>query len=221
MPPTIDVCQIAEDQAAGTNVGTLSASGSGGAFIYTLVDGSGSDDNELFTISGNTLFTAAVLQYLTQSTYSIRVRATDENGVSTEQVLTITLLPSPYTQWKIAHFQGDASDPAVAGDNVILAGDGLPNLLKYALGLHPFVPSTNGVTFTRSLGGVTLSYSRAHAATDITLHAYWSQDLTNWSNSGVTETMLSDDNTIQLWQATLSLAPEDHRIFMRLEVGRP
>jgi hypothetical protein len=68
-----------------------------------------------------------------------------------------------------------------------------------------------------------MSYTKLSAATDITVHVYWTSNLTDpnaWSRTGVTETMLSDDGTIQHWQATM---PDDstQKIFMRLVVTRP
>ena len=137
-----------------------------------------------------------------------------------EQVLAISLLPGAYTQWKIAHFQGEAANPAVAGDGVVLAGDGLPNLLKYAFGLDPAVPSASGISLTLSPSALTLTYPRARAATDIAVHAYWSDDLTNWHRSGVTETMLSD-GAIQMWEATVPIQASPPRLFMRLQVTPP
>jgi hypothetical protein len=43
----------------------------------------------LFSIDGNTLKTAAVLDFESQSTYQIRVRSTDLLGLSVEQTLLV------------------------------------------------------------------------------------------------------------------------------------
>ncbi len=84
---------VAENAAAATVVGTLSTTdaNSGNTFTYQLVSGTGDTDNGSFTIVGNELRTAASLNFETKSSYSVRVRSTDNGGLSTEQVLTISV----------------------------------------------------------------------------------------------------------------------------------
>jgi hypothetical protein len=57
--------------SGGTSVATLSATDAdaGDTFTYTLVNGTGSTDNASFTISGNSLRTAAVFDFETKSSY--------------------------------------------------------------------------------------------------------------------------------------------------------
>jgi hypothetical protein len=70
---------VAENQPAGTAVGTLSAGDPdpGDTHAFALVPGAGSADNGSFQIVGSTLRTAAAFDYEAKSSYSIRVRATD------------------------------------------------------------------------------------------------------------------------------------------------
>jgi hypothetical protein len=68
---------------------------------------------------------------------------------------------------------------------------------------------------------VIMQYNRAGAATDTTVHALWSNDLKTWSNTGVSQTKISDNNTSQLWQATLPINNQSPGIFMRLKVTSP
>ena len=74
-------------------VGTISASDEDpfDTFTYSLVSGTGSSGNAAFTISGNTLQTAVLLNAEAQSSYSIRIRATDASGLYTDQVFTISV----------------------------------------------------------------------------------------------------------------------------------
>jgi VCBS repeat-containing protein len=83
--------EVAEGQPAGTVVGTFSTvdPDSGDTHTYALVAGEGDTDNAAFVIVGNELQTNEVFDYSTQSTYSIRVASTDQDGLTTEQVLTI------------------------------------------------------------------------------------------------------------------------------------
>ncbi len=220
---TLDRSTVAEEQVAGATVGAINFGGStlGANLTYSLVDGEGSEDNESFILSGNLLTTAAAFHYLTKDSYHIRVSVTDQNGSSLQQPLTILVRPGPYTQWKKISFQGDADNPAIAGDTANPSGDGLPNLLKYAIGLNPATPTTSGIAATVSGDVMTLRYTRASAATDTSVHAFWSSDLETWSATGVNETMVSEEPPLQLWQATLPVGPETPRLFMRLKITRP
>ena len=50
---------------------------------------------------------------------------------------TITLGDLPINNWRLQWFGTNASNGAIAGDNANPSGDGLPNLVKYGLGLEP------------------------------------------------------------------------------------
>ncbi|HSV85891.1 MAG TPA: cadherin domain-containing protein [Levilinea sp.] len=84
---------VDENQPAGTTVGSFNASDpdAGDTHRYTLVSGSGSADNGAFQINGSLLQTAAVFNFETRSTFSIRVRVTDSGGLTLEQPFTITI----------------------------------------------------------------------------------------------------------------------------------
>jgi len=85
---------IAENAAIGTAVGTLSAvdPDAGDTHTFTLVAGTGDEDNDLFQISGNTLQTAAVLDYETSTTHSVRVRATDGGSATYAEAFVIQVI---------------------------------------------------------------------------------------------------------------------------------
>ena len=92
---TLAPSSVDENQASGTTVGTLSATDAetGQTYTFSLVTGVGDTDNAAFTIDSTTLKTAAVFDFETKSSYSVRVRATD-NGTpaqSFEEQLTITV----------------------------------------------------------------------------------------------------------------------------------
>ena len=99
-PPTdmsLSSATVSHGAAAGTAVGDFSATDadSGDTFTYTLVSGTGDTDNSAFTIAGHQLTVNAGPDYLTKSSYSIRVRVTDSGGQTFEKAFTITV-PSPY-----------------------------------------------------------------------------------------------------------------------------
>ncbi len=87
MSPT----SVAENEPKGTVVGTFSAvdPDAGDTFAYALVSGAGSADNAAFTIVGDQLQTAVPFDYEVKSSYSIRVRTTDQGGLFTEKAFAI------------------------------------------------------------------------------------------------------------------------------------
>jgi hypothetical protein len=88
---------VPEFRPVGTVVGTLSSTepGSGHTFTYSLVSGAGSADNASFTVSGNQLLTADAFDSAAKSSYSIRVRSTDEANNTIEVSFTITVTADP------------------------------------------------------------------------------------------------------------------------------
>ncbi len=84
---------LQENLPSGTFVGTFSAIDStpGDSHTFSLVSGTGSTDNSRFSLSGDTLKTAAVLDYENHSPCSIRVRATDTVGFIHEEIIVIHL----------------------------------------------------------------------------------------------------------------------------------
>ena len=87
----LDTSTIAENQIIGTVIGNLTTTdpNTGDTFTYSLVTGDGATDNSLFTISNNQLTTNAVFDFETKNSYSIRVKTTDQDGLSFEKQLTI------------------------------------------------------------------------------------------------------------------------------------
>ncbi len=84
---------VAENTGVNAVVGTLSTTDPDAAdiFTYTLVSGAGSTDNALVNISGNQVRLTASPDYEAQSSYAIRVLATDAGGLWVEQTFTITV----------------------------------------------------------------------------------------------------------------------------------
>jgi gliding motility-associated-like protein len=94
-PTSINLAAVTlfENRPAGTLAGTLSSTSQdpGAIFTYSLVNGTGSTDNALFSISGNQVLTAASLDYEQKSSYSILVRSTTQYGLTLDQQFTILL----------------------------------------------------------------------------------------------------------------------------------
>jgi hypothetical protein len=91
---TLFGASVPEFHPVGTLVGTLDAAEgtTSHTFTFALVSGPGSDGNGAFTLNGNQLFSADSFDFSVQSSYHIRVRATDDTGHSLEQVLTVRVV---------------------------------------------------------------------------------------------------------------------------------
>ncbi|MDM3852667.1 MAG: cadherin domain-containing protein [Aphanizomenon gracile PMC627.10] len=82
---------INENVASLTVVGDFSTTDpdAGNTFTYTLISGVGDTDNNVFSISSNQLKINASPDFETKNSYSIRVKTTDQGGLSYEKQLTI------------------------------------------------------------------------------------------------------------------------------------
>ncbi len=94
---------IDEGLMSGTSIATLTTTDADGAdtHTYTLVAGTGDEDNGRFTIAGTTLKTNFVADYENpqdlgdtagNNTYSIRLQTNDGNGGTYEKIFVITVL---------------------------------------------------------------------------------------------------------------------------------
>jgi len=111
----LDNNTVLEEQAAGAAVGNFSTTDpdNGDSFTYTLVAGVGDTGNSAFQIVGNELQTVVVLDFETQSSYSIRVRSTDSGGLWFEQTFTITVIDGndPPTDITLSNNTVDENQP--------------------------------------------------------------------------------------------------------------
>jgi ELWxxDGT repeat protein len=94
---SVSSSSIAKNAGANAVVGTFSTTDvdAGNTFTYTLVAGTGDTDNADFNILGNTLRATSNFDFGSKSSYNIRVRATDQDGLFTDKVLKITVTVAP------------------------------------------------------------------------------------------------------------------------------
>jgi hypothetical protein len=90
---TLSNSAVAENKVLGTVVGNLTTTDpdTANTFTYSLVTGNGATDNSLFTITNNQLKTNSVFDFETKNSYSIRVKTTDQGGLSFEKQLNIAV----------------------------------------------------------------------------------------------------------------------------------
>ena len=90
-----------------------------------------------------------------------------------------------YEQWVNAVFDlGQQTDPSISGMGAAPAGDGVPNLVKYAFGLDPLRSATGHPRWFSSGfqdGRLTLGYTLRKAAADLIYAPQVSGDLAAWS----------------------------------------
>ncbi|HEX4611398.1 MAG TPA: cadherin domain-containing protein, partial [Urbifossiella sp.] len=85
---------VPENEPIGTVVGAFTATDpdtTPQTFSYALVTGAGDTDNASFTVVGDQFVLAVSPDFEAQSSYTIRVRVTDQGGLSFEKALAVTV----------------------------------------------------------------------------------------------------------------------------------
>jgi len=107
---------LPENQASGAVVGSLSTTDSdaGQTHTYSLVSGTGSTNNTVFSITGNTVIANFVADFENKSSYAIRLRTTDNFGCDFEAPFTIFIkdVNDAPTGLSLTNNQIDENEPA-------------------------------------------------------------------------------------------------------------
>lgn len=126
-PPTdiaLSSADVVENEPSGTTVGDFSTSDpdADNTFTYALADGEGGSDNASFIIDGSTLKTAVPFDYEAKNSYSVRVRSTDQDGLSVEKTFVITVTDvSPALAFHLALVRDVSTfDDPTAGERDVL-----------------------------------------------------------------------------------------------------
>jgi hypothetical protein len=133
------------------------------------------------------------------------------------QVLT------PLEAWRLQHFGsiGNTGDFSDTGDQ---DRDRVVNLIEWATGLNPTSSSTLSTPVVVTGATIEFNYPRSVAAFNAGTAYFveWSDILpsTSWSNTSVTQQVISDNGTIQQVKATLPSGANGKR-FVRLRVTSP
>lgn len=163
-------------------------------------------------------------------TYLINVSgAVDSDYSITYASGTLTVL-SPIQVWRLECF-GTTGNAGIAANTAIPSNDGIPNLLKYALGLDPMTSGTSGLPMpgiiaVGSDNYLILTYSQVIAATDIAYVVEVSGDLQTWSSGSTSTALVSATNNADgVTQRVVirDLAPMSSaaKRFIRLKVVAP
>jgi len=152
------------------------------------------------------------------------------NAGGTGSATVAIQVQTPYAAWQSQMFSAaQLGNSSISGDTATLAGDGIPNLMKYALNLNPWTDGAGGlpvgsIARTGSGNYLTLTYTQVLSATDITYTPQVSTDLQTWySGPGYTTPPIAFDNpggvtekvTVQAVAPVSSNTPKQ---FIRLQV---
>ena len=116
-------------------------------FVYELVGGEGSADNNLFKIVNNELSTNTLFECSHRTDYSIRVRSTDIGGLSIEKAFNLneiilheiptTYLSAEICQGESYHFHGQSLTQTGFYSDTINSADGCDSIVSLFLTVNP------------------------------------------------------------------------------------
>ena len=212
--------------------GSITAVGRAIRGITAKVDGT---HVQLFmTAFGNTLHsytdTNAVSSALTGT---VSTTGTDYSPLSTlvtaasntafRGVTFVPGAPTAYThqqQWRFTNF-GSYDSLASAADSADPDGDGLNNLLEYALGLNPNTSGTLPASIVLNGANLEYTYTRSTGAREngITYQVEWSESLAvgSWSTETVNQQITSTQGALETVKASVPKGNGGKR-FLRLRV---
>ncbi len=125
--------------------------------------------------------------------------ASYEPAASVQRTLTVSAA-SPYEQWTAGFTWPNGSNTSATGD---ADGDGLANLMEYALGTSPVSAGVNGQPFIGVDGQqhLTFTFTRDSALSSLTYEVEGSNDLSGWitiarSSAGGATTAVNSGSTV-------------------------
>ncbi|HZQ45864.1 MAG TPA: DNA/RNA non-specific endonuclease [Verrucomicrobiae bacterium] len=131
---------------------------------------------------------------------------------------TVNAILAPVQSWRLQWF-GTTANSGMAADTNKVTSDGMPNLLKYALGLNPLIPTNSPVVGDISTGHLRLTLPKNPNASDVSFYVEVTGNLTaGWTTNGTT----IDQNTSTMLQVhdNVPVGSAGER-FIRLRVSRP
>ncbi len=127
--------------------------------------------------------------------------------------------------WRQLHFSAEQlADPAASGNDAYPANDGVPNLVKYFMGLNPWQPAPPSIRPVGAYSGeeperFVFSYWKRKDTPDAEGLVEWSATLEagSWSTDQISPAVVADDELYEWIEASIPLDGRDI-LFMRLRV---
>lgn len=157
--------------------------------------------------------------------YTARLRVSNEIGDVVEADYPLEA-PASFEGWRQRHFDAtERANPAVSGPGATPAGDGVPNLLKYALGVPPRAALPADATEPEEAARARLVYHRPANRVDVDYAPERSTDLAGWGEAGLVQELIGEDAAAgwQSWRARLGdeTGARPAREFLRLRASLP
>jgi hypothetical protein len=162
---------------------------------------------------GNASALSTTASFSQAGTYVLRLTASDTSLSASSDVTITVAAAGGYSSWQSQQSWNGGNNTEMADPD----GDGITNLVEYALGLNPVSAGTTGLPVTNVSGpNVTFTYTKDTSKTDVTYQVQSSPDLGSWTN--VTSVRSGPPGTIETWVATV---PQDTtKKFLRLQVTK-
>lgn len=127
-----------------------------------------------------------------------------------------------FAQWAAQHFsEAELGDESISGRAGSPAGDGIPNILKYAFGLNPHESARDELPKLEQIeGDWRLSYTRRTDAPDIAYVVESSTDLVAWA-AGEAEVEIVGTEVMDETFERITIrpvAPPQNRLFLRVRI---
>jgi hypothetical protein len=163
-------------------------------------------------------------KYITPTIASARVYVGTAADVGVFGLLDESTL-TPLEIWRNTNF-GNPSNVGAGADGASPSGDGVPNLIKYALGLNPNTPATSAqlpstdIQTNADQGYLTLTVNRTADPSDVSAVVQVSDDLLNWLSGPPNTVTLTNTPTQLVVQDNVPVSQFNSR-FIRLTVTGP
>jgi len=154
-------------------------------------------------------------------TYTVSV--TNAAGTATSGPATLVVRDA-FTSWCTHHFNTtELANPAISGANADPDGDGLSNLLEYALGCSPCQSKSGPASLPalqQTAGEWIFTFQRPASAPGIAYTVQQSSDLQNWSDTDLTPERIATGE-IETWRVRCAASTTAPRFFRLKTVFTP
>lgn len=134
-------------------------------------------------------------------------------------------VPTGFEAWQSAHFiPQELMEEGISGPQADVAGDNIPNLMKYALGASPWQPARSKLPIPQIANGfMVIGFSQAIALPDVESRVESSDDLVNWeaTSAQLIETQDNGDGTESVLYQLGKPVTDAGQQFARLRVRFP